>query len=224
MMNSIDITGTQALARAGGAPVERVPIDAGGAAKINKDISARVPTLVGDGRESVDVQSLYGVLSTGKDALIRAAGEVRALDEARTLVGRARRELEVIVKSFPPFPPGSMERERFLNSVAGIRAMIERLTFPPAQSQAISDTFSQAAFVDSSASDASLQAGWASVGGLFDDLSSARAELSASIQLAGTTSEEEAYFRASSQDVGKALHDKNLSIGRDARYMLGLLN
>ena len=102
--------------------------------------------------------------------------------------------------------------------------MIERLTFPPAQSQAISDTFSQAAFVDSSASDASLQAGWASVGGLFDDLSAARAELSASIQLAGTTSEEEAYFRASSQNVGKALHEKNLSIGQDARYMLGLLN
>lgn len=224
MMNPIDITGTQAGARAGGAPVERAPIGVAGAAKINKDISARVPTSVGDGQESVDVQSLYGVLSTGKDAVIRAAGEVRALDEARTLVGQARQELEVIVKSFPPFPPGSMEREQFLNSVAGIRAMIERLTFPPAQSQAVSDTFSQAAFVDSSATDASLQAGLVSVGGLFDDLSAAHAELSASIQLAGTTSEEEAYFRASSQDVGKTLHDKNLSIGQDARYMLGLLN
>ncbi len=224
MMNPIDITGTQALARAGGTAVGRVPIGLANAAGINEEITARMPAPVGDGQESVDVQSLYGVLSSGKDAVNRMVGEFRALDEARTLVGRVRQELEVVVKSFPPFPPGSMEREQYLNSVAGIRAMIERLTVPHAQSQAVSHTFSQEAFVDSSASDASLQASLASVVGLFDDLSAARAEMSASIQLAGTTREEEDYFRASSQAVGKTLHDDRLSIGQDARYMLGLLN
>jgi hypothetical protein len=42
-----------------------------------------------------------------------------------------KRDLEVIVKNFPPYPPNSEERVKLLRSYAGLRAEIDRLTVPP---------------------------------------------------------------------------------------------
>jgi hypothetical protein len=202
----------------GGAVSESIPVD-----RINQDSS--LPGRQGTNADSVDIQGLYGVLSTSKDAVNRVATEIRGLGEAKSLVARVRDSLELIVKNFPPFPPGSLEREQFLNSVAGIRAMIERLSFPSTQGEAISKTFSDVAFVNAEASDQDLSAGLDHIWALEEDLGAAQSKLSDAIQVRNINSRtEDAYFIEQSQSLGQVLLVGKLSIGQESRLIHGMLN
>ena len=224
MINSIDTSGSVAVAQAGTFISERSVAEAVAVPKINPDAPWIQSKNKVSGEDSVDIQGLYGVLRTSKDAVNRVASEIRGLGEAKTLVSRVRDSLELIVKSFPPFPPGSLEREQFLNSVAGIRAMIERLTFPPAQGKAIAETLSGEAFVNSNASDQTLFAGLDHVGALAGNLSVAQSRLSDAIQVGKINNQaEDAQFVEQSQGVGQALSSGKLSIGQETRLILGML-
>ncbi len=63
------------------------------------------------------------------------ARQIRAMDtQVQNLAHAIRRmstDIRAFRKNFPPFPRGSEERERLLNSFQGIRKQIERLTIPP---------------------------------------------------------------------------------------------
>ena len=63
------------------------------------------------------------------------AATIRTMDQAMEVAGTTidamKKELEVVTKTYPPFPPGSEERIRRLRSYAALRAMIDKLTIPP---------------------------------------------------------------------------------------------
>ena len=54
--------------------------------------------------------------------------QVQAITEH---IQQATGDIRTFRKNFPPFPRGSEERERLLNSFQGIRKQMERLSFPP---------------------------------------------------------------------------------------------
>ena len=63
------------------------------------------------------------------------AGQVRAIDARLQVIERhinkMTGDIRAFEKNFPPFPRGSEERVRLLNSFSAIRKQIERLTMPP---------------------------------------------------------------------------------------------
>ncbi len=77
----------------------------------------------------------FARLQESKEAVQRQAIETREhlsrIDELQQLMRGMRDNLNAIVKSYPPFPQGSEERERYLNLVAGLRKQMEALIFPP---------------------------------------------------------------------------------------------
>lgn len=77
----------------------------------------------------------YQRLSALHDRSNAVAATIRTMDQAMeaagTTVDAMKKELEVITKNYPPFPPGSEERVRRLRSYAALRAMIDKLTIPP---------------------------------------------------------------------------------------------
>jgi hypothetical protein len=73
---------------------------------------------------------------TTRDEHARAvAAHIRTMDQTMetvaTTVDAMKKDLEVITKSYPPYPPDSEERVKQLKSYAGLRAAIDRLTNPP---------------------------------------------------------------------------------------------
>lgn len=223
MINPIHLSRDAVVAQDGPSISGRSVPESAPVSRINQDSSwsGRQST----NADSVDIQGLYGVLSTSKDAVNRVATEIRGLGEAKSLVARVRDSLEFIVKSFPPFPPGSLEREQFLNSVAGIRAMIERLSFPSSQSEAISKTFSDKAFVNTEASDLDLSSGLEHIWELEENLGDAQSKLSDTIQVRNVNNRtEDAYYIEQSQSLGHALLVGKLSIGQESRLIHGMLN
>jgi hypothetical protein len=63
------------------------------------------------------------------------ARTIRVADEnmgkIENYIDRMKAELERIVKSYPPFPPGSEERVKRLKSINAFRRLIDQLTIPP---------------------------------------------------------------------------------------------
>lgn len=228
MINSIQSSGNVVVAQDGPANVGRAVPESSPVHDADQDAfwpGQKSTDSKSTNSDSVEIQGLYGVLRTSKDAVNRVATEIRGLGEAKSLVARVRDSLDLIVKSFPPFPPGSLEREQFLNSVAGIRAMIERLSFPPAQSEAISRTFSSDAFVDAGASDQALSAGLDHVGALEDSLGIAQGKLGDAIQLGNINNRtEDAFFIEQSHGLGQALLAGKFSIGQESQLVRGMLN
>ncbi len=55
----------------------------------------------------------------------------QAMDEIRANIEQMESEVQMFVKQYPPFPPGSEERSELLNHFAALRKQIDRLTFPP---------------------------------------------------------------------------------------------
>lgn len=47
------------------------------------------------------------------------------------LLEEMEKRLDAAAKSYPPFPPGSEERVKYLESYTGLRAQIDQLTIPP---------------------------------------------------------------------------------------------
>lgn len=54
-----------------------------------------------------------------------------AMEEIGRTIGKMKQALEGIVKNYPPYPQGSIERAEKLKSFNGLRTLIDRLTFPP---------------------------------------------------------------------------------------------
>lgn len=78
------------------------------------------------------------------DILNEKAGHIRSLDAGLQRVkGHVRKmtdDIQAFKKNFPPFPTGSEERVRLLNSFSAIRKQIARLTLPPeAAEKAVSE-------------------------------------------------------------------------------------
>ncbi len=55
----------------------------------------------------------------------------QAMDEIGANIEQMESEVQMFVKQYPPYPPGSEERSELLNHFAALRKQIDRLTFPP---------------------------------------------------------------------------------------------
>jgi hypothetical protein len=55
----------------------------------------------------------------------------QAMDEIGANIEQMESEIQMFVKQYPPYPPGSEERSELLNHFAALRRQIDRLTFPP---------------------------------------------------------------------------------------------
>lgn len=65
------------------------------------------------------------------DPVLRQAGAIDAVFQAaEAVIGRMKEDLEAIVKTYPPYPPGSEERQNLLQSYNGLRREIDRITLP----------------------------------------------------------------------------------------------
>jgi len=224
MINPTEWSGSVALVQSAGSESRFLPADPIGVASGPKsDYAPPQINAPGQADQFINVQGVFGALSGDKDVANRVAGNIRGLGEARSLVSRVRESLELIVKSFPPFPPGSLERERFLNSVAGIRAMIERLTFPPEQGKRISETLSGEAFTSAVASDGALNLGVAALGRLDGELLQVQSGLSEQVHFDGRAQGDDSFYVAQSQGVGQALMEQAGGIVRTPGQLLGLM-
>ncbi|MDJ0668161.1 MAG: hypothetical protein QNJ61_12805 [Desulfobacterales bacterium] len=70
----------------------------------------------------------------------------QAMAEISANIEQMESEVEMFVKHYPPFPPGSEERIELLNRFSALRKQIDRLTFPP-------DPFAQKIIGDSGSGD-----------------------------------------------------------------------
>lgn len=103
---------------------------------------AKGPLLQGNPGSQTDVvrrADEYNQRMSSSHRAMKTAGTLRRVDQAMEAVGktveRMESDLEVITKSYPPFPPGSEERVKRLRSYTALRAMIDRLTVPPKQEE-----------------------------------------------------------------------------------------
>lgn len=55
----------------------------------------------------------------------------QAMDEIGANIEQMESEIQMFVKQYPPYPPGSEERSELLNQFAALRKEIDRLSFPP---------------------------------------------------------------------------------------------
>ena len=68
------------------------------------------------------------------NAAISVRDTGRAVQHTLGLLDQTKQSLNQIVKMWPPYAAGNIQREAILNNVAGLRKMVEQLTFPPAES------------------------------------------------------------------------------------------
>jgi len=54
-----------------------------------------------------------------------------AIKTVNEYVEKMKAQLETIVKTYPPYPPGSAERVEILRSYSAFRKIIDQLTIPP---------------------------------------------------------------------------------------------
>lgn len=79
----------------------------------------------------------FSGLATPKDEAARVAQSVReagkVLRQAENLFQKVDQKLAQ-VKSYPPFPAGSEQRQNYINSINGLRRQLEALSVPPVES------------------------------------------------------------------------------------------
>lgn len=184
---------------------------------------AETDPLMGALGDSVLVQGGFAELTAHKEAINQLASESRTIGEVSRLINRARQGLDGIVKQFPPFPPGSMEREQYLNSVAGIRAVIQQLTIPRELGPLLDNALSGAAFTDAGSTDAEMQAGLNTLNNVDASLASTRARLGDALAPAGEVGANDAFYLTESRRIGQELMRQNASISHDPKTMRGLL-
>ncbi|NLI82484.1 MAG: hypothetical protein GX443_12490 [Deltaproteobacteria bacterium] len=82
----------------------------------------------------VSTSQLNGLRSVDS-SLNKVARTIRHADSAMEkigeLLGEMKSKLESIVKNYPPFPPGTEERARYLESYNGLRSQMAQLAIPP---------------------------------------------------------------------------------------------
>jgi flagellin-like hook-associated protein FlgL len=80
-------------------------------------------------------RSTFQSLQAVNDSLNMVAMSIRTADNAMESIGKLidqmKAQLEVIVKNYPPFPPGSEDRVKLLNSFNMLKRQIDQLTIPP---------------------------------------------------------------------------------------------
>ncbi len=184
---------------------------------------AETDPLMGALGDPVLVQGGFAELTARKEAINQLASESRAIGEASRLINRARQELDGIVKQFPPFPPNSMEREQYLSSVVGIRAMIQQLTLPRELNPLLENTLSGVAFTDAGATDAEMQAGLNTLDDMDATLASTQARLGSGLAPTGGAGANDAFYLTESRRIGQELMRQNASISHDPKTMRGLL-
>ena len=99
-----------------------------------KKISAPKDDPVGwaySGKSRSTFQSLQAV----NDSLNNVAMTIRTADTTMESIGKVidqmKALLEVVIKNYPPFPPGSEDRVKLLNSFNMLKQQIDQLTIPP---------------------------------------------------------------------------------------------
>lgn len=55
----------------------------------------------------------------------------KAMSQIETNIEQMASEVEMFLKQYPPYPPGSEDRVNYLNRFAMLRKQIDQLTFPP---------------------------------------------------------------------------------------------
>ena len=55
----------------------------------------------------------------------------KAMSEVETNIEQLESEVEMFIKQYPPYPPGSEDRIKYLSRFAMLRKQIDKLTFPP---------------------------------------------------------------------------------------------
>lgn len=77
----------------------------------------------------------FANLVGNKDEAAQVAQTVReaagALERAQGLVGSMREQVQILIKNYPPFPPGSEQRLQYLNSISTFRQQLEAMNIPP---------------------------------------------------------------------------------------------
>jgi len=78
----------------------------------------------------------HAIDNSSSKSLSIVAINIRIADKAMEgintdIIAKMKKQLETIVKMYPPFPPGSEERIKFLKEYSGLRKQIEQLTIPP---------------------------------------------------------------------------------------------
>lgn len=103
-----------------------------GTAAMPKTLSSRLES---DSIRVPGIDSKWGQAQQARSSSNAAAGRLRSMDTQLQAVAhhiqRMSEDSRSFRKNFPPFPQGSEERERVLNSFQAIRRQIEQLTIPP---------------------------------------------------------------------------------------------
>jgi len=77
----------------------------------------------------------FANIAAVKDEAAQMAQSVRKAAEALTMTRETVRSMQVqvdaLVKQYPPFPPGSEQRLKYLNSISALRQQLEAMTIPP---------------------------------------------------------------------------------------------
>lgn len=89
----------------------------------------------------VDTQhGAFAALAALKDKAGHFAQSVRqsdrALAQAQATVKAMRSQVQILVKQYPPFPPGSEQRLDYLKSISALRHQLEAMTIPPLEGRA----------------------------------------------------------------------------------------
>lgn len=79
---------------------------------------------VNEGDEAISL-GRFGPLNSTKEALGQVATGVRELAYARKLVERAQQQLELVVKSFPPFPLAAWRGNSTSTALPGFAASLK---------------------------------------------------------------------------------------------------
>lgn len=76
----------------------------------------------------------FNNMQSDKAARNEIAGSINSVDSTMVEIGHKidsmKADLEIIVKNFPPYPPGSEERIKFLRNFNSLRQQIDALTIP----------------------------------------------------------------------------------------------
>jgi hypothetical protein len=89
-----------------------------------------------EGVEETDRSNVtFGKIHSINSSRMSLATSIRTVDQTMEAISnhidKMEAPLHTIVKNFPPFPPGSEERAKLLQSYTSFRKLIEQLTYPP---------------------------------------------------------------------------------------------
>jgi len=102
-------------------------------------VASPISTAVGESQtlHGTPVTGAFAKLQEQQDALGKAASVVRgvgrSLNQAGQLLDKMGQGLGDIVKLYPPYPSGNPPRIAALDKITGLRNLIEKITFPPAE-------------------------------------------------------------------------------------------